>query len=739
MNTKHKRHAVKKDAGPSGILPIFKEMPLSNRRVGEGALVFKATCAELHIPNLEEPIVWQLDIVKKAGEPSRIADAFDQLGSRYTRALKDVPALPLDAPPAPAAPGSAIAGATEFGLQTDGDHEYFLSKFGELCGIIRVQQKADGSWKAGLCKTNLPRVLSKEAVTGGLMPPVGSSGLPKSLESVVPEEFAYWKQQDATVAVQMRDALVESGFFDEGSIMPVDGELRKVVTRHFLYEPGVDAGPEQKGLASRAFSAVPARLYGKGFTPMSEGAADWLEDLDKNDTPDSLAILSPVDRTQNAREMARAVKTLKGEFLIEHQDTRANRAAFSGLGVLYKLGALPDRIFCSSFAPACEVQKVEDVVVRTIDFQGIKIDLDRPKGFVQTGQDQDGVAWEREYLYDYGFFPNTAGGDGDQLDVFVGPNATSKRVFWVTQNKADGSFDEYKVFVGFDSPRDARDAFVAHIPVKFFAGLEEVPMGALKSLLGVDPQELKKNLQKLAGVSFEQLRSAVQAALTEAYPNDGDVCSPAGYYCDDIYDDHAIFYKDGKTWSVPYTYADGVAALGGPPAQVVRTWVPVGEASGATKPAEDAAPAQDVSAADKVLQQTFDAHMKRYLKIARRTLAKSGEERYVLGIVLEPDIVDAQQDTYSAEEIRQAADKFMTDFRNMGLMHKGFVNEKVKILESYIAPTDLQLDGVAVKKGTWMMAVRVLDDGLWEACKKGKLTGFSIGGSAIRKPVSQDV
>ncbi len=116
-------------------------------------------------------------------------------------------------------------------------------------------------------------------------------------------------------------------------------------------------------------------------------------------------------------------------------------------------------------------------------------------------------------------------------------------------------------------------------------------------------------------------------------------------------------------------------------------------------------------------------------------IEKAGaEERYVLGVVLEPEVVDAQNDVYSADEIAKSAHVFMEKFRTVGLMHKGAINDKVKILESYLAPVDFEVDAVPVKKGTWLMAVRVLDDDLWAAVKEGGLTGFSIGGSAVRKP-----
>lgn len=117
--------------------------------------------------------------------------------------------------------------------------------------------------------------------------------------------------------------------------------------------------------------------------------------------------------------------------------------------------------------------------------------------------------------------------------------------------------------------------------------------------------------------------------------------------------------------------------------------------------------------------------------------ANPKDERYVLGIVLEPETEDSQKDIYSAEEIRQAAHKFMEQYGSIGLMHKVALGGRVAILESWIAPCDFDLNGQHVKKDTWMLAIRVKDDDLWDAVKKGELTGFSIGGSAIRRPEKQ--
>jgi DNA adenine methylase len=109
------------------------------------------------------------------------------------------------------------------------------------------------------------------------------------------------------------------------------------------------------------------------------------------------------------------------------------------------------------------------------------------------------------------------------------------------------------------------------------------------------------------------------------------------------------------------------------------------------------------------------------------------EEQFVLGIVLEPDFVDAQGDVVSREEIRQAAHDFLAEVRTRGLQHSEDLGERVKIVESYVAPADFQLDDFVVKAGTWLMGWTILDKEIWQGVKTGQYTGFSIGGSARRE------
>lgn len=222
-------------------------------------------------------------------------------------------------------------------------------------------------------------------------------------------------------------------------------------------------------------------------------------------------------------------------------------------------------------------------------FQGIDLKLDRPKGFVQEGTDENGKAWRRVYRFDYGFIPKTDGGDGEELDVFLGPSAAAPTSWWAVQVKADGTFDEFKVCLGFSSGELAKACYRMHIPARFCAGWFEVPVTMIKSLLGLEPRAVIKalrkaetmktisRLQKIAGVSFEQVTRALEAALRDAYPTQDDGCSPTSPWPREVYDDRVIYSLDGKVYQDAYTFANGVATLAGAPIPVVATYVPASQ------------------------------------------------------------------------------------------------------------------------------------------------------------------
>jgi len=125
-------------------------------------------------------------------------------------------------------------------------------------------------------------------------------------------------------------------------------------------------------------------------------------------------------------------------------------------------------------------------------FQGVPICLDRPKGFKMEGVDASGNPWERTYKYDYGYIPQTLGGDDDGLDVFIGPDKNAEHAYWAVQKKDDGSFDEYKVFLGFPNREAATGAYKEHIPSKLLASLTTMRVDMMRSMLGINPKGLAK-------------------------------------------------------------------------------------------------------------------------------------------------------------------------------------------------------------------------------------------------------
>lgn len=136
-----------------------------------------------------------------------------------------------------------------------------------------------------------------------------------------------------------------------------------------------------------------------------------------------------------------------------------------------------------------------------------------------------------------------------------------------------------------------------------------------------------------------------------------------------------------------------------------------------------------------VIRDRADSVMKFAMDHQIRLVKSETEERIVYGVVLEPDEVDAQNDTITKAEIRSAAYKFMESFQVSGVQHQDFAEGRLKILESWIAPADFTIGNETVKEGSWIMTKRVVDDDLWAGVKSGAYTGFSIGGSAIRKPI----
>lgn len=134
-------------------------------------------------------------------------------------------------------------------------------------------------------------------------------------------------------------------------------------------------------------------------------------------------------------------------------------------------------------------------------------------------------------------------------------------------------------------------------------------------------------------------------------------------------------------------------------------------------------------------------------KVIKSEDGEQEEERYVLSMVLEPTDgengskfqPDTQNDVYSEEDVRKACHIWMENYGAVDLMHnwKAIGKQDVRTLECYIAPVEFKSGDDVVQKGSWMLALRIANDELWEAIKSGDLGAYSIGGTANRVPLEQ--
>lgn len=123
-----------------------------------------------------------------------------------------------------------------------------------------------------------------------------------------------------------------------------------------------------------------------------------------------------------------------------------------------------------------------------LSFQGLPVTIENKRGSIRRGVDGSGRAWACELPADYGYIKRTEGADGDHVDCYIGPDPTSRQVFIINQqDHKTGRFDEHKVMLGFDSEREAVEAYCRAFSdgngKKRIASIESVSMDTFKHWL----------------------------------------------------------------------------------------------------------------------------------------------------------------------------------------------------------------------------------------------------------------
>lgn len=114
-------------------------------------------------------------------------------------------------------------------------------------------------------------------------------------------------------------------------------------------------------------------------------------------------------------------------------------------------------------------------------FQGLQLSIENKAGSTRHWKAEDGTEGDTKMVFDYGYIRGTLGADEDHLDCYVGPNKDSQIVFIIHQIKPDTKqHDEDKVMLGFDSEKEAKEAYLKHIPEKFFGSITMMDINKLK-------------------------------------------------------------------------------------------------------------------------------------------------------------------------------------------------------------------------------------------------------------------
>lgn len=124
-----------------------------------------------------------------------------------------------------------------------------------------------------------------------------------------------------------------------------------------------------------------------------------------------------------------------------------------------------------------------------VKIAGLDVSIENPKGSVRRGKGANGQEWESPPLpADYGYAKRTLGKDGDHLDIYIGPNPQSDKVFVIDQNDLKtGRFDEHKNVLGANSEQEAIDLYTGS-----FSDGPEAAKKRIRSVTEVSAAEFKE-------------------------------------------------------------------------------------------------------------------------------------------------------------------------------------------------------------------------------------------------------
>lgn len=121
-----------------------------------------------------------------------------------------------------------------------------------------------------------------------------------------------------------------------------------------------------------------------------------------------------------------------------------------------------------------------DPIKERTSVNGIDVALEWPKGSIRTYQKNGVTKKGKKQKAGYGYIPDTYTEDSEELDVYLGPNRTSDKVYLLMQKptpydvKMGYTAPEEKWMLGFESIKEAEKAYKASMPSQWFECIQEV-------------------------------------------------------------------------------------------------------------------------------------------------------------------------------------------------------------------------------------------------------------------------
>ena len=119
-------------------------------------------------------------------------------------------------------------------------------------------------------------------------------------------------------------------------------------------------------------------------------------------------------------------------------------------------------------------------IIDQYNFLDIPILIEKKTGDILHWKDEHGNKGQTTMRYDYGYIINTKGLDGQEIDVFVGNQKKSNKVY-IIKERYNGKIDQEKIMLGFDNKEDAKKAFLLHYcSTDFFDSMIEMDIHQFK-------------------------------------------------------------------------------------------------------------------------------------------------------------------------------------------------------------------------------------------------------------------